>query len=102
MEQVRELLWLTNHRRFDGVIVVMNFMFRRIQPCKERAHPVFEYQGDTDGTREVPEEIARDEIMRWIEMLFNLTGQVSIRDQQRAFSVGNLPPAVRGFLRCFA
>ena len=35
--------------------------------------------------------------MRWIGMLFNLMGRVSIRDQQWAFSVGNLPPAVRGF-----
>ena len=43
MEQVRELLRLINHKRFDGVDVAMNFTFRRIQPCKERAHPVFEF-----------------------------------------------------------
>ena len=43
MEQVRELLWLIDHRRFDRVIVVMNFTFHRIQPCKERAHSAFEY-----------------------------------------------------------
>ena len=30
MEQVRELLWLIDHRRFDGVIVATNFMFHRI------------------------------------------------------------------------
>ena len=77
--------------------MVTNVMFHRIQPCKERAHLVFEYWGDTNGTHKVPEEIVRDEVMRWIGMLFNLMGLVSIRDQQRAFSVGNLPPTVRGF-----
>ena len=51
MEQVRVLLWLIDRRRFDRVIVVTNFTFRWIQPCKERAHPVFEYRGDIDGTR---------------------------------------------------
>ena len=30
MEQVRELLRLIDRRRFDGVIVVTNFMFCRI------------------------------------------------------------------------
>ena len=59
MEQVRELLALIDRRRVDGVIVVMNFTFWRRQPSKERAHPAYEFQGDTDGTREVPELIDR-------------------------------------------
>ena len=58
MEQVRELLWLIDRRRFDRVVVAMNLMFHRIQPCKERVHPTFEYRGDTDGTHKVPKEIA--------------------------------------------
>ena len=43
MEQVRELLRLINCKRLDGVIVAANFTFRWIQPCKERAHPSFEF-----------------------------------------------------------
>ena len=43
MEQVRELLGLINQKRLDGVIVATNFTFRRIQPCKERKHPAFEF-----------------------------------------------------------
>ena len=58
MEQVRELLALIDRRRVDGVIVVMNFTFRRCQPSKEMAHPTYEFWGDTDRTREVPEPIA--------------------------------------------
>ena len=42
MGQVRELLALIDQRRVDGVIVVMNFTFRRCQPSKERAHPAYE------------------------------------------------------------
>jgi hypothetical protein len=43
IEQVRELLVLINYKGLDGVIVATNFTFRRIQPCKERAHPKFEF-----------------------------------------------------------
>ena len=64
MEQVMELLALIDWRRVDGVIVVTNFTFWQCQPSKERAHPRYEYRGDTDGTHEVPEPINRDEVMR--------------------------------------
>ena len=53
-----------------------------------------EFHGDIDGTREVPEPIDRDEVMRWVGVLFNLMGR-KIDDQHRAFSVGNLPPRVK-------
>ena len=54
--------------------------------------------GDIDGTREVPEPIAREEVKRWIGVLFNLIGCHKVDDQQRAFSVGNLPREVRVFV----
>ena len=57
MQQVRELLALIDRRRLHGVIVATNFTFQQIQPYKVRAHPGFEFRGDTDGTHEVPEEI---------------------------------------------
>ena len=59
MEQVMELLALIDRRRLDGVIVAMNFTFRRVQPSKQRAHPGYEFRGETNGTREVLEEIGR-------------------------------------------
>ena len=88
---------LINRRRVDGVIVVMNFTFWRCQPSKERAHPGYEFWGDTDGTHEVPKPIDQDEVMRRIGLLFNLMGHRRIDNQQRAFSVGTLPPRVRVF-----
>ena len=97
MEQVTELLALIDRRRADGVIVATNFTFRRYQPNKERAHPRYEFWGDTDGTRELPEPINLDEVMRRIGVFFNLVGHHKIDDQHRAFSVGALPPWVRVF-----
>ena len=45
----------------------------------------------------VPEPINQEEVMRQIGVLFNLAGHRKIDDQQRAFSVGSLPPWVRAF-----
>ena len=78
MEQVKELLTLIDWRRVDGVIVATNFTFRRCQPSKERAHPTFEFRRDTDGTREVPKPIDRDEVMQRVGVLFNLMGRCKI------------------------
>jgi hypothetical protein len=74
MDQVRELLALIDRRRLDGVIVASNFVFWRVQPSKERTHPGFEFQGETDGTREVPEEIDQEEAKWRLAMMFNLRG----------------------------
>ena len=95
MEQVKELLTLIKRRRVDGVIVVTNFTFWRCQPSKGRAHPTYEFRGDTDGTQEVLEPIDRDKVIWRVGVLFNLMGRHKIDDQQKAFSVGNLPPQVK-------
>ena len=102
MQLVRELLKLINGKSLDRVIVAMNFTFRWVLPCKERAYPGYEFQGDTNETREVPEEIDRDEIKCRILILFNLASRLFIRDQQRAFSVGNLPLVVRVFCNVYS
>ena len=46
----------------------------------------------------MPELIAREEVKRRIGVLLNLMGCCKVDDQQRAFSVGNLPPVVRVFV----
>lgn len=62
LDQVHELLQLIDRSRVDGVVVAANFIFRRIQPCKERVHPGFEYAGTSDPTRESPDILTSDEI----------------------------------------
>ena len=50
MEQVKELLELMRGMKMSRVVVAVNFILCRIQPCKERAHAGFDFKGDTDGT----------------------------------------------------
>ena len=50
MEQVKELLSLIKGMRTNGGLVAVSFIVRRVQPCKERAHPGFEFKGETDDT----------------------------------------------------
>ena len=69
-EQVRELLGLIKGMKANGGLVVVSFIVRRIQPCKERAHPAFEFKGETDGTREISEMLSRDVVQERAAELF--------------------------------
>ena len=60
MEQVKELLGLIKGVRINGGLVAASFIVRRVQPCKERAHPGFKFKGETNGTRERPEILSRN------------------------------------------
>ena len=50
MEQVKELLDLIQRVELRDELVAASFIVRRVQPCKERAYPAFDYKGDDDGT----------------------------------------------------
>ena len=52
MEQVMELLDLIRGMEIRGELVAASFIVCHVQPCKERAHPGFDYRGDDNGTRE--------------------------------------------------
>ena len=60
MEQVKELLGLIKGVKTNGGLVVASFIVRHILPCKKRAHPTFEFKGETDSTRERSEMLSRD------------------------------------------
>jgi len=70
-----------------GVVVAWNFITRRIQPGKERAHPGYEFAGDIDTTREVPKKITRKAAMSRLADLFNLVIRADIADPQQSFSL---------------
>ena len=70
MEQVKELLELMRGKKASEVAVVVNFILRRIQPCKERAHPSFDFKGDTDGTREGTERLTKEAMLHRAAELF--------------------------------
>ena len=70
MEQVRELLNLLEGIEISGELVAVSFIVCRIQPCKERAHPGFDYRGDDDGTRERTERLTKQIVLERAVELF--------------------------------
>ena len=72
MEQVRELLALIKGVRTNGELVAASFIVRHVQPYKERAHPAFEFKGETDSTRERSEMLSRNIYEEWVAELFAL------------------------------
>ena len=57
---MKELPELIRGMKMSGVVVAVNFIMRHVQPCKERAHPGFDFKGDTDGTRERTESLVKE------------------------------------------
>jgi hypothetical protein len=92
MVQVQELLELFDKTRIDGPIVVTNFIFRRVQPYKERVHPMYEYSGSADATRESLEELPSEEIDRRLAQLFDLAGYRLLPSAMRAYKLTSPPP----------
>jgi hypothetical protein len=72
MVQVEELLGLFDRNRIDGPTVALNFICRQVQPCKERVHPLYEYSGSGDPTRESTKNLTRDELDWWLAQLFDM------------------------------
>ena len=70
MDKVKELLKLMRGVKVNGVVVAVSFIVRRIQPCKERAHPGIDYRGDDDGTRERTERLTKKIVLEQAAELF--------------------------------
>jgi hypothetical protein len=62
MVQVEELLGMIDRRQLDGSMTALNFIFRQVQPCKERVHPLYEYSGSGDPTRESARNLSHEEV----------------------------------------
>ena len=92
MEQVRELLDLIKGMEMNGGLVAASFIVRLIQPCKERAHPGFDFKGDDDGTQERPGRLKRSEVLEQAMELFTPNAVFSVSRQMRAFNRINPPP----------
>ena len=94
MEQVKELLGLIKGMKTNGGLVAVSFIVRRVQPYKERAHPAFEFKGETDGTQERPEMLSRDVVEEQAVELFALFASFSMSGYTKPFNCKNLPPQV--------
>jgi hypothetical protein len=87
MVQVQELLGLFDKTWINGPIVVTNFIFRRVQPYKDRVHPMYEYSGSADTTQESLEELPSTEIDRRLAQLFDLVGYRLLPNVMRAYKL---------------
>ena len=94
MEQVRELLDLIKGMEIRGELVAASFIVRRVQPCKERAHPGFDYRGDDDRTRERKEPLTKKNVLERAAELFAPSASFHWPKQMRAFNCTNPPPQV--------
>jgi hypothetical protein len=65
MVQVEELLRMLDRSHINGPTVALNFICRWVQPCKERVHPLYEYSGLGDPTRESSRNLSHKEVNWW-------------------------------------
>jgi hypothetical protein len=90
---VEELLRMIDRSQLDGPTIVLNFISRRVQPCKERVHPLYEYSGSGDPTRESARNLSREEVNWWLVQLFDLTGYRHLPSMVKAFKL-IMPPSL--------
>ena len=100
MEQVRELLGLIKGVKTNDGLVVASFIVLHIEPCKERAHPAFEFKGETDGTRERSEMLSRDVVQERAAELFAPLSSFNLLGHTKPFHYKNLPPQVNISVVC--
>ena len=91
---MKEPLSLIQGVKTNGGLVALSFIARRVQPCKERAHPVFEFKGETNGTRERPEMLSRDVVEERAIELFAPFASFNMSGYTKPFNYKNLRPQV--------
>ena len=100
MEQVKELLNLIKDVEMNGGLVAVSFIVHHVQPCKERAHPTFNFKGETDGTQERSEMLSRDVMQERATELFAPFNPFNMSGYTRPFNYKNLPPQVNISVVC--
>jgi hypothetical protein len=72
-------------------VVVADFVFKKIQPLKDRVYPAYLYRGIIDSTRVTNRRIPAVDLVSRLEMI--LRGKVSNIGDPVAYSAWNLPPS---------
>jgi hypothetical protein len=80
---------LLKERGLTAEVVVVDFMFKNIQPLKDRAYPTYLYSGVADSTRVTNKIISAVDLVSRLEMI--LRGKVSNIGAPVAYSAWNLP-----------
>jgi hypothetical protein len=82
---------LLKERGLTVEAVIADFVFKNIQPLKDRAHPAYLYSGVTDSTRVTNKRIPAVDLVSRLEMI--LRGKVSNIGAPVAYSAWNQPPS---------
>jgi hypothetical protein len=82
---------LLKERGLTVEAVVADFIFKNIQPLKDRAYPAYLYRGLADSTRVTNRRIPVVDSVSRLEMI--LRGKVSNIGSPIAYSAWNLPPS---------
>jgi hypothetical protein len=82
---------LLKERGLTAEAVVADFVFKNIQPLKDRAYSAYLYSGVTDSTRVTNKRIPAVDLVSRLEMI--LRGKVSNIGAHVAYSAWNLPPS---------
>jgi hypothetical protein len=82
---------LLKERGLTAEAVVADFVFKNIQPLKDRAYPAYLYRGFADSTRVTNKKIPTVDLVSRLEMI--LRGKVSNIGAPVAYSAWNLPPS---------
>jgi hypothetical protein len=91
--EVRVLLaeiCLLKERGLSAEAVVADFVFKNIQPLKDRAYPAYLFSGVNDSTRVINKRIPTKDLVSRLDMI--LRGRVSNVGAPVAYSAWNLPP----------
>jgi hypothetical protein len=80
---------LLKERGLTAEAVVADFVFKNIQPLKDRAYPAYLYSGITDSTGVTNRKIPIEDLVSRLDMI--LRGKVSNVGAPIAYSAWNLP-----------
>jgi hypothetical protein len=83
-------VYLLKERGLITEAVVADFVFKNIQPLKDRAYPTYLYSGVTDSTQVTNRRIPAKRLVSRLDMI--LRGKVSNVGALVAYSAWNLPP----------
>jgi hypothetical protein len=89
-------VYLLKDRGLTTEAVVADFVFKNIQPLKDKAYPAYLYSGINDSTRVTNKRIPTEDLVSRLDMI--LRGRVSNVGAPVAYSAWNLPPALDGSL----
>jgi hypothetical protein len=86
---------LLKERGLTAEAMVADFLFKNIQPLKDRTYPTYLYSGVTDSTQVTNKRIPAVDLVSRLEMI--LRGNVSNIGAPVAYSTWNLPPSMSFF-----